>query len=177
MPRITKVQIEEKATEVLQRTGTYRVPVPVEVVALRHGLEVEAAALGDGVSGVLIVQGDRGSIGYNETHAAARQRFSIAHELGHFVLHRNEPETANLFIDKKFAIFLRDEQSAEGAELREIQANHFAAALLMPADALRKEIASGEFDLVDDDSLAELAERFEVSARALSIRLATLKLI
>jgi len=63
---------------------------------------------------------------YNDPHPLVRQRFSIAHEIGHFILHQKQGQ---LFIDKTYKVFLRDQLSSSGENIQEIQANQFAAAL------------------------------------------------
>ncbi len=174
---LQRSEIECESEKALRSVDAFRAPVPVDAVAIRHGLTVLAAELGPNVSGVLVVEGERGSIGYNKSHALVRQRFTIAHELGHFLLHRHDSGTDNIFIDEKKTIFLRDSRSAEGAQLREIQANRFAACLLMPKELLIREVAQGVFDLADEGGLADLADKFGVSTQAMSIRLADLRLI
>ncbi len=61
-------EIEERAEKTLRETGTYRVPVQIEKVARALNLTMQAAPLGERVSGVLLVEGDRGAIGYNLAH-------------------------------------------------------------------------------------------------------------
>src|SRR5688500_17955752 len=80
---------ETRATRVLDELGIKETPIPVEQVALRLGLQVERAALGDDVSGLLVIQDGHGVIGVSATQSPVRQRFTIAHETGHFLLHRN----------------------------------------------------------------------------------------
>jgi Zn-dependent peptidase ImmA (M78 family) len=63
------------------------VPVAIDLVAQRLNLTMEAAALGENVSSMLVVKGERGAIGYNSTHARVRQRFTISHEIAHYLLH------------------------------------------------------------------------------------------
>jgi Zn-dependent peptidase ImmA (M78 family) len=136
---------------------------------------VERAALGDDVSGLLVVQDDHGVIGVSASQAPARQRFTIAHELGHFLLHR---EVMPVFIDKQFfkpylAAF-RDSASSKGEDRIEREANSFAAALLMPAAMVRKAIAQLEVDVADEDAIDELAKQFQVSRQAMTFRIANL---
>jgi len=178
-------QIDAEAKAVLERTRCYRYPVPVETVAYRLGLQVEKATLGDDVSGVLVIENGRGMIGYNEDQSKVRQRFSIAHELGHFQLHVEPSTISGLFIDKRYRPsigksyrkeFKRDDVSATGEKLQEIQANRFAAALLMPEDLIRRAIRNLEFDMDDDAAIVGLAEQFNVSTQAMSLRLSTLGL-
>jgi len=180
MRYISKDAMEESTWQLLATTESARLPVPIELVADRIGLRVEAAPLGSGVSGLLVIEGDRGTIGYNEEHPYVRQRFSIAHELAHWVLHRNDPDSPDLFIDstRYVSVYLRDEQSSTGEKKREVQANMFAAALLMPERLLRREISGPDFDSLDEEEMcAELATRFQVSHQAMSLRLATLGIL
>jgi Zn-dependent peptidase ImmA (M78 family) len=172
----SKVQIEEQANQILRRTDCLRVPVPVELVAHRLSLRVEPAALGEDVSGVLVVSDGMGTIGYNTSQALVRQRFSIAHEIGHFELHQ-ETGPGQLFIDKTYIVYRRDQRSSNGEYLQEIQANQFAAALLMPEELLRLEVAHIGFDLADESTLDALAEKFQVSRQAMSFRLSKLNIL
>lgn len=167
--------IEDKAKTILQKTNSYYLPVLVDVVAHRLGLKVEAVQLGENVSGLLVLVGGKGTIGYNSSHPEVRQRFTIAHEIGHYILHQGQD---SLFIDKKYgAVYQRNELSSSGEDSREIQANGFAAALLMPADLVEEEFATSEFDLGDEYALIELARKFKVSSQAMAFRLANLGLI
>jgi Zn-dependent peptidase ImmA (M78 family) len=154
-------------------------PVPVEYVAHRLGLRVESVRLGEDVSGLLVLHGNLATIGYNEEQSLVRQRFTVAHELGHFCLHAAEAHESGLFIDKKFRIeYWRDGTSSTGSQTQEIEANRFAASLLMPEELVRKTIIQPgyQIDEGDDDALQELASKFEVSVQAMSLRLASLGL-
>lgn len=166
-------QIDARAEAILRQTGTRSVPVDVELVAHRLNLRTEAAPLGENVSGLLVVERGHGVIGYNEMQAFVRQRFTIAHEIGHFVLHLRDDPSA-LFIDTHYIVYRRDAQSATGEDRREREANRFAAALLMPAVLLHTEIQKQPFDFGDDEMLTALASKFQVSTQAMSIRLSNL---
>lgn len=163
---------DARAAQLLRTSGVTAAPVPVESVALGLGLPVERAELGDDVSGILVVEDGRGVIGVNAAHSRVRQRFSIAHEVGHYVLHRDE---APLFIDKRYIAY-RDGRSATGADRREREANAFAAALLMPAALVRAAVDRYRFDLADEDALDALASLFEVSRQAMAVRVSYLRL-
>ena len=99
-------------------------------------------------------------IAYNGKSRLERQRFTIAHELGHFILHRNRQPSFNC-----------DKQSVHtGIEtLRSIEreADDFASNLLMPGDLLRDWISSQRIDF---RVLGDIAQRFQVSLEALCIR-------
>ena len=99
-------------------------------------------------------------IAYNGRSRPERQRFTIAHELGHFILHRGQQQNFNC-----------DKQSVHtGIEtLRDIEreADDFASNLLMPGDLLRAWISNQRIDF---RVLGDIAERFNVSLEALCIR-------
>lgn len=80
-----------------------------------------AAGLGETVSGMLVVEDDRGAIGYNATHAPVRQRFTIAHEIAHYILHVKKSRKSQLFIDRSVT-FRRDETSSTGDDNQEVEA-------------------------------------------------------
>lgn len=172
---LTFAQIDARAEDILRQTRTLRVPVDVELVAHRLDLQAEAVPLGENVSGLLVVEKGHGIIGYNATQALVRQRFTIAHEIGHFVLHRRDDPSA-LFIDTHYIVYRRDAQSSTGENRHEREANRFAATLLMPATLLQTEIQKQPFDFGDDEMLAALATKFQVSTQAMSIRLSNLKI-
>ena len=121
---------EKRATELITKLGHAAPPIDVEAIAASLGVRVERADLGDDVSGVLVRRGGQAVIGVNWTHHPSRQRFTIAHELGHFLLH-----AAGTYIDKGTHARFRNEQSGSGTDREEVEANAFAAALLIPAQS------------------------------------------
>ena len=97
---------------------------------------------------------------FNGKASYERQRFTIAHELGHFILHRSQ--RLNFSCDK--------ESVHSGADtIRDIEreADDFASNLLMPGDLLRDWSSGRQIDL---HVLSAIAQRFEVSFEALCIR-------
>lgn len=171
---MTRAQLEARAEQILRDTECYRVPVPIGVVAHRLGLATEAVVLKEDMSGMLVVEGNEGAIGYNASHAPVRQRFTIAHEIAHYVLHRNEK--SRVFIDRSVT-FRRDEKSSRGEDREEVQANQFGAALLAPRPLVQLEIERNELDLDDEDDITFLAKRFQISLAAMTNRVANLGLI
>lgn len=163
---------EKKAAAILAQLGIESPQVDVEMVASRLGIRLEKADLGEEVSGVLVRSGGQAVIGVNWAHHPNRRRFTIAHELGHYVLHQG-----GTFIDKGTWARFRDEQSGSGTDQEEIEANAFAAALLMPDEWVIKEYQQLPFDPADDMALTALASTFGVSSQAMSIRLANLGLL
>jgi len=74
-------------------------------------------------------------------------------------------------VDKKLPFFMRDAKSATGTDKIEIEANQFAAELLMPEAILLKEIQREAFDIDDEAPLEELARKFRVSKQAMGHRI------
>lgn len=167
-------EIEKKALDLLDRYQIYDAPVKVSLLAGEMGVDITYQDLDNHVSGVLVITDDnRAGIALNEFHHTNRQRFTIAHELGHYVLHKSD---RHLFIDARPTYF-RDNKASEGTDSLEIQANAFAAALLMPERIVLKLIKDNKFDIFDEYDVSNLASLLEVSEQALTIRLVNLGLI
>lgn len=171
-------RIEERTTEILQASNAWSAPVRLDLVAEHLNLKTTASALEDNISGVLVVEGKQGAIGYNRAHSVVRQRFTIAHEIGHYVMQVMDVKNtkpSQLFIDKYVAY--RSEESSSANDHHEIEANAFAAALLMPKEMILEELKKSDLDLDDEDDLSTLAKKFNVSMSALSYRLINLRII
>ncbi len=149
--------------------------LPIDVLQIAQALDISISKqdMEDSVSGILLIEGDHAVVGVNKDHHPNRQRFTIAHELGHYLLHRT---STSVFIDGS-SVFFRDGTSSEGTRLQEIEANAFAAELLMPEALLREHIGEQPLDVFDDTALWRLADLFGVSVQALSIRLSKLGLL
>lgn len=149
------------------------IPIKIEEIARMRGIKVMPYPLGDDVSGLLAIQDGEATIGYNQNEPKVRKRFTIAHELGHYELHRDK---SDLFVDKQF--IYRSEQSGNTPinQMMEQEANAFASAILMPTDQLRKAVRESNLDLVNEEAIKELAKKFEVSTTAMSIRISSLGL-
>ena len=158
--------IESKAEQVLKRSRVTRLPVPVERIAARHNILIRRARHSE-FSGMLIRKDGRALIGVNCGEANVRQRFTIAHELGHFFLH---PRKA-AFVD------YRDKKSGISRTPRERQANAFAAALLMPRRRLLRDFRALAKKELADRALWDLSRRYGVSEDAMRFRLINLGLI
>lgn len=169
-------KIEKVTIEILNEHKIDELPIPINEIAFKRGLAIKEYDLGKDVSGVLVISNGTGFIGYNPSESPVRQRFTIAHELGHYELHNNENESA-LFVDKQFKVEFRNQNSSTGEMVYEREANAFAASILMPERILVKEIKNHHFELSDDDNLQELAKLFNVSVSAMTFRLMNLRLL
>lgn len=163
---------EARVKQLLVDAGVDSAPVPVDQVANHLRIRIELADLGQDCSAVLVRKGIRAIIGVNKEHHTNRQRFSIAHEIGHFVLHRG-----NTYVDKGYRVHFRDLESGSATKREEMAANAFAAALLMPSAWVKRAFDEQPFDLSDEDCLERLADKFEVSPQAMTYRLINLEMI
>jgi Zn-dependent peptidase ImmA (M78 family) len=163
--------------EVLAQAGVQSPPVNVEQIVSLRGLDLRRNdAQGSDISGFLFLGSARPIIGVNGSQASTRQRFTIAHELGHYLLHGVTPQEVH--VDRGFKVMMRDGRSSEGVDEAEREANLFAAELLMPEELLRRDLQNRpEIDINDDEVdkwLTSLASRYEVSKQAMMFRLANL---
>jgi Zn-dependent peptidase ImmA (M78 family) len=159
-----------RAQEVLAHLGIHTAPTPVEKVAKALGAQVRFSPFDEELSGMIHVKDGVPVIGVNSLHHPNRQRFTIAHELGHLELHR-QMITSNVHVDKNFPALMRDPTSATGTERVEIEANQFAAELLMPRKLIEQALAGKQFDIDDDGPIDELAKKFRVSKQAVEYRI------
>jgi len=159
--------IEEKSLNILKDNNLLKLPVNVDNLAKKLGVGIEASDFNDEVSGLFVIKDDKPFIAYNLNQSKKRRRFTIAHELGHFILHS---KSKSLFIDKNNSVLYRNSESSTGEYLKEREANAFAAALLMPIPLIAQEIKS----LDGNDIVEKLASKFQVSTQAMSFRLSNL---
>jgi len=159
------------AQRLLDDFGVTRPPIDPVRMAEDLGTPVVYRTMTPDVSGMLIREPSGSVIGVNDQHAAVRQRFTVAHELGHLHLHPGRP----LIVDAAVLVNLRDQVSSLATDREEIEANRFAAALLMPDVMVRVEL--DRLGVIDPDKITNrLAKIFNVSAAAMTIRLTTLGL-
>lgn len=145
-------------------------PVDVEALIKDMGITLEDTPL-DSMSGFAYQKDGNRVIGINKTDGDARKKFTMAHELGHMIVHAKDDVT----FDKNF-VYFRDSRSSTGLLPKEVEANAFAAELLMPADKLTKQIVLiGGIDLINDhDSIEKLADEYKVSPSAMTVRIDSL---
>jgi Zn-dependent peptidase ImmA (M78 family) len=142
-----------------------RIPVPVFEIITDIGLLLEIRPLEDHVSGwIELTDQNTYKIVVNSTHAPTRQRFTAAHELGHFLYHR-DLLGAGTGDTRAYRTEASPLPNAKIRPRHERQANSFAANLLMPLETIQQLIAAGVQDV------ATMAERLGVSEEAMKIRL------
>ncbi len=144
--------------------GDYRID-PQEI-ADSLNISVVPHNFSDNISGVFFRKNGKLYLGVNSSQHEHRQRFTIAHEIGHYILHSQETLHYDTHHDThpSEVSFRADNISS----FEETEANHFAAELLMPEDSVQELIESGV------TSIQELAEKFDVSKDAMQYRLVNL---
>jgi Zn-dependent peptidase ImmA (M78 family) len=166
-------QSEQRARDLLRELGIDSPPVPVEEIAEQLGATISREPFRGGISGMLYRTGGRAVVGVNSAEPPTRQRFTVAHEIGHFLLHEGRP----LIVDRHVRVDRRDASSSMGTKHEEIEANAFAAELLMPEEMLRRHAEALVRDdpaLPADRLVNRLAREFGVSNQAMEIRLGAL---
>lgn len=160
---------KRKAQELLRQGGEKSAPVRVERLAALVNAEIRFEPFAGAMSGMVYRNDEGAIIGVNSMHPATRKRFTIAHELGHLLLHGDE-----LHIDERFPFAFRDEVSSLAVDPAEIEANQFAAELLMPEAWLAAEIKGQHLDIESEDVIEALAKKFGVSVQSMTHRLSNL---
>lgn len=141
-------------------------PVDVEAVARALGIEINYAHLGSEISGMIErKKGGSYLISINQNDPKTRQRFTLAHELGHFIYHKDKMGDG-IDDDRMYrSTNVGKYHNTNIGQREESQANRFAANLLMPWDLINKLQDSGV------NSCDAMAERLGVSKQAMCIRL------
>lgn len=154
------------ATDLLHQHWDGSLPINVANIAEKLGIKVTGAfGMEDNASGSIERHSDDSfEITYDITEAQVRQRFTIAHEIGHFVLgHLNEQQRCFRDLPSNFM--------SDAMSEKERQANAFAAELLMPEQIVKYAIEKKNVTHV-----AALANVFNVSQAAMSYRLKNLRI-
>jgi Zn-dependent peptidase ImmA (M78 family) len=166
--RVRYSRIQRDVDALLSRYNVVEPPVDIVRIAESQGAEISYEHLEDDLCGFFVSGKTNLIIGINKWHHVNRQRFTIAHELGHSILH----DFDDVHIDRGFKF--RSSVSAKAIDVEEIEANTFAAWVLIPERMLLSDIRSTGIDLQDDSRIQELAKRYAVSQQSMSFRLLNL---
>ena len=148
------------ASTVLEENSILKPPILPDEIARAYGLNVVTADFGEkykAVSGFLDIKKEM--IFVNKKEPVNRQTFTVAHELGHWFLHKDIIQKD----ESKYSVFMRSPLAQEGLDYLEKEANCFAANLLVPREFLDK------YKNIADES--DLAIMFMVSEEVVRFRL------
>ncbi len=143
-------------------------PVKLGSLAREIGVGgIKVSSMRTGVSGQITNENGHYIIRVNRNEARERQRFTIAHELAHYLLHRH-------VIDSSPGGIIDNVLYRSGAPERiEYEANRLAADLVMPMELIEKKLSKDFDGVVTEATIESLAASFEVSKAAMEIRLST----
>lgn len=162
-------EIEKRANELLAKYAQHTAPIDVIGIIESEGINLVVDNMDDDHSGFLLVENGAATVAINSEHHPNRQRFTAAHELGHYILHSQGRD--RFFVDKAY---FRGPSASAGTETQEIEANRFAACILLPAE-LVKEYANRT--KLTDLEVYRLSTAFQVSEQAMTLRLVNLGLV
>ena len=165
-------ELEDLTSEILMNNDMYKVPVNVIKIANANDIKVYEGSLDKSISGAIRYKRDENKfeILVNRNDIKSIQRFTIAHELGHYFLHQDFLKDEEVFIDNMYRITESDKPSIEDLKKKEKEVDYFAGALLMNRTLLEKMHK-------ENNSIKELAEIFNVSVSAMTVRLDILGLL
>jgi Zn-dependent peptidase ImmA (M78 family) len=153
-------------SEIFRQNPQLPIPVPISEIAQAAGIyEIQYRPL-DGLEGALVANTEKtqGIIVVNNRPRPHRQKFTLGHELGHFMIPRHNHEMACNLAD----LTTKENPSLNRLQRIELEANAFAAELLMPTIAMR---AFGNFESEPSmEGLIKLAEHLDVSFEACANR-------
>lgn len=150
-----------QAQTLLKTAHILEAPVDVEKIAKMLGFTIIPFPFPEKRKGLVLIENGVKAIGINEKHPTTLQRYTIAHELGHFINGHSHFE--NEFIEDETIFYSHHFQ-------QEREADAFAAELLMPKDFLENDLAVIG---IDEE---KLISKYIVSKQAFWIRLNTLRL-
>ncbi|MEW6534569.1 MAG: ImmA/IrrE family metallo-endopeptidase [Candidatus Auribacterota bacterium] len=161
-----------KERNIFSIINEYRKSIPVDLRGLLKelGIDLMFSNLDNDISGIIESVGKTYRIIVNESHSETRQRFTIAHELGHYVFHRNLIGNG-IYDNKAYRCSYPNQYNNPNINsVHETEANKFAVSLLIPNDELERNKAITNH-LETHEQVRRLAEKFNVSKQAMAIRL------
>ena len=156
----------DTADALLEGAGITSFPIPIDKLVSGCGVQILPWDFDNNIDGLVVQLNGGAVIWVNRGQAKTRQRFTLAHELGHYLLRHVDEFYLDLGGD------LSPNATGEHPDYNwraERAANEFAANLLMPASMIRR--ASAE-----TTDITVLASRFRVSPAAMGFRLTALRI-
>ena len=163
-------KIIQKARDVLDTHNQNRLPVDLDLIAHENGIKITYEKMSENASALLIFDGsEQAKIVVNQDHHEHRQRFSIAHEMGHFFL---DHKLNHHVYEQSFFFRKKGDHDGDDKENNlELEANNFASELLMPSPVLEKCLQQYKKISEEEALTQKLAKKFKVSTIAMQLRL------
>ena len=137
---------------ILEESKKMSYPLDIEALIKDHQIKILKEDMDYDISGYIEKRGKNWMIGINKYHSRKRQRFTMAHELAHYILHRS-----HIGIKHEDMVLFRNNE----VNPIEVEANNFASELLIPRAEFKKHIDSGI------TKISDLSEKFDVSISAI----------
>lgn len=163
--RVKKLQ--RRVSELLESNKIYKPPVPIEKLAKKCGAKLRYEPYSGEIAGLLFNQDGQVVIGVNSLQSETYQRFTIAHEIGHLLLH----DLTGIYLDRNFQSFTVERSAPKIVSIIENEANLFAAELLIPSKMFAHDIKGHIVDFAEDKFLKTLAEKYKVNLQTILFRL------
>lgn len=176
MKKISRIDLadfdspEQIIQGIIHQVSDLPIPVPIDDLALMLDITDIKALETQGFEGGLLtdINKSEGIILVSRASPVQRRRFTIGHELAHFLCPRHKPPGANGFLCSFDDMRLISAREADRAACMEVEANRFAAHLLMPLPHFRKDVRLRKG--ADIEHILELARRYEASKEATARR-------
>jgi hypothetical protein len=157
--------------KILKTEPSLSVPIPIERLCRQLDISsIEYETL-DGLEGGLVTNSERESgiiLVRKESHPF-RQRFTIGHELGHFLIPTHMPGPDGRFLCSRTDMLLQHANEQSKRARMEVEANRFSSLILIPPPILRPKLKGDP----NFKQLMDLALEFEVSKEAMARAYAT----
>ncbi|MFT3940328.1 ImmA/IrrE family metallo-endopeptidase [Rhodopseudomonas sp.] len=172
--KITRMDLADKGSpeaivaEILKVESDLAVPVPIEDLS-RHLDIIDIAALTtDGFEGGLLTDRERsnGIVLVKTGVSRQRRRFTIGHELGHFLMPSHVPNDDRGFLCAAADLACFDPRETDRRKRMEVDANRFSSLILMPPPTLNRDLARTSDPSIENMLL--LAKKYDVSKEAMA---------
>jgi Zn-dependent peptidase ImmA (M78 family) len=149
--------------------GNVPIPVPIEEIALSLEIEEISSMPTESFEGMLVITDERGFIFFNEASHIKRQRFTIGHELGHWLIpsHRNG-DKAKFSCSKKQTELSSISKKSKPEDKIEVEANRFSSEILIPEREFKRDIRV--FNQPDITNLKYLSDLYNTSLSSICLR-------
>jgi len=153
---------------ILKHEPEMRPPIPIERLCAQLDIKAIEEHDSDNFEGILVTDENKhsGVIGHRRGRQRQRSRFTIAHELGHFLIVTHKPMSPEGFRCTRADMYQQDAAEADRRGRMEVEANQFASLILMPPPFLRQAFNTrGGPDL---RHVPAMAADFDVSKEAMA---------
>ena len=171
--QISRIDLADKGSPeglvmaLLQAEPNLPIPVPIEELCKRLDIMDIQALTTQGFEGGLLTDRERsrGIVLVRNGVSPQRRRFTIGHELGHFLMPSHLPDGEGRFLCSQRDLAMLNPKEGDRRAKMEVEANRFSSLVLMPPPRLKAEIGKSAPNI---EHMLALAKRFDVSKDAMA---------